>query len=95
MSSTLNPTREEDRNGFRKHHRDGEKVKHDFPYWLEILGVEHDPTPALPYNKLGEKIGTFPHSLDRQKTLNLSKNSLVAKARWYLGSRNEKDQYRS
>ena len=42
----LESNKKEDQNGFRKHYRDGEKVKHDYPYWLEILGVEHDPTPS-------------------------------------------------
>ena len=32
-------------NGFRKHYKDGKKVEHDFPYWLEVFAEENDPTP--------------------------------------------------
>lgn len=46
MSLVLWKPADNQENGFRKHYRDGAKVEHDFPYWLDVFGIEDEPTPT-------------------------------------------------
>lgn len=46
MSLVLWKPADSHEDGFRKHYRNGAKVQHDFPYWLDVFGIEDDPTPT-------------------------------------------------
>ena len=45
MSLFLWSPADNNQNGFRKHYKDGKKVEHNYPYWLEVYAEETDPTP--------------------------------------------------